>query len=117
MTVNRQILLKQRPNGVPTPEDFALAEAPMPVLADGELLIQPAPPDVVGDDPDVGDGFLPDRPVERDLDVGLNVVGVQLTESGDGVVVAAADVDHQLLAVVPVNIHQQVGAQQVPLHE
>lgn len=40
MAINRQILLKQRPNGVPTPEDFALAEAPMPTLADGELLIR-----------------------------------------------------------------------------
>lgn len=40
MTVNRQIVLKRRPNGIPVPEDFALAEAPMPVLAEGEILVR-----------------------------------------------------------------------------
>lgn len=40
MTVNRQIVLKRRPNGVPVPEDFGMIESPMPVLAEGELLIR-----------------------------------------------------------------------------
>jgi NADPH-dependent curcumin reductase CurA len=38
--VNRQIWLKSRPNGIPQPEDFAIREASIPAIAEGEFLIQ-----------------------------------------------------------------------------
>ncbi len=38
--VNRQIFLKSRPNGIPRPEDFALREAPIPSIGQGEFLIR-----------------------------------------------------------------------------
>ena len=37
---NKQVLLKRRPNGLPVPEDFALAEAPLPEPGDGEVLLR-----------------------------------------------------------------------------
>ena len=37
--VNRQVLLKSRPTGIPGPDNFELAEAPMPSLGEGELLV------------------------------------------------------------------------------
>jgi hypothetical protein len=37
-TVNRQIVLKRRPTGAPTPDDFALVEAPVPRLEPGHVL-------------------------------------------------------------------------------
>lgn len=40
MTTNRQILLKRRPVGEPTPADFELAERPVPEPADGEVLVR-----------------------------------------------------------------------------
>lgn len=36
--MNRQILLKRRPQGMPVEEDFELAEAPIPELGEGEFL-------------------------------------------------------------------------------
>jgi NADPH-dependent curcumin reductase CurA len=36
--VNRQIVLKKRPVGMPTPADFALEDGPIPEPADGEVL-------------------------------------------------------------------------------
>src|ERR1700679_662035 len=38
--VNRQIFLKSRPNGIPQPEDFALREAPIPSIGQGQFLIR-----------------------------------------------------------------------------
>ena len=40
MVVNRRILLKRRPKGMPTPEDFEFAEAPMPDPDPGEVLVR-----------------------------------------------------------------------------
>lgn len=40
MAANRQIVLKQRPSGVPKPEDFKLSQAPVPALLEGEFLIR-----------------------------------------------------------------------------
>jgi len=37
---NRRIVLKSRPVGLPTPENFALENAPMPVAGDGEMLVR-----------------------------------------------------------------------------
>jgi len=38
--MNRQILLKSRPLGMPTAENFELSETPFPSLSDGELLLK-----------------------------------------------------------------------------
>jgi NADPH-dependent curcumin reductase CurA len=37
---NRQVLLKRRPNGSPTPADFEVIDAPIPDPADGEVLVR-----------------------------------------------------------------------------
>jgi NADPH-dependent curcumin reductase len=37
---NRQVLLKRRPTGSPTPADFEIAEAPMPDPGEGEVLVR-----------------------------------------------------------------------------
>ena len=37
-TVNRQIVLKRRPTGAPTPDDFGLVEAPIPRPEAGHVL-------------------------------------------------------------------------------
>jgi NADPH-dependent curcumin reductase CurA len=37
---NRQVLLMRRPNGMPVPEDFEIAEAPLPEPKDGEVLLR-----------------------------------------------------------------------------
>src|ERR1700730_16663140 len=36
---NRQVLLKRRPTGGPTPDDFAIADAPLPDPGAGEVLV------------------------------------------------------------------------------
>jgi NADPH-dependent curcumin reductase len=38
MSINRQIRLKSRPAGTPTPGNFELAEAPIPAAGDGEVV-------------------------------------------------------------------------------
>ena len=37
---NRQVLLKRRPTGAPRADDFELADAPIPDLAEGEVLVR-----------------------------------------------------------------------------
>ena len=37
---NRQVLLKRRPTGAPTPADFEIAEAPLPDPGEGEVLVR-----------------------------------------------------------------------------
>jgi len=37
---NRQIVLKRRPSGLPVPEDFAIADAPLPEPQAGEVLLR-----------------------------------------------------------------------------
>lgn len=39
-SVNRQIVLAARPNGLPTESDFKLVHAPVPELKDGEVLVR-----------------------------------------------------------------------------
>ena len=58
MKTIRQILLARRPNGMPVPEDFALAEAPMPRPGPGEMRVRMCVGSV---DPAIR-GFLDDRP-------------------------------------------------------
>jgi NADPH-dependent curcumin reductase CurA len=58
MDTIRQIILVQRPQGVPKTEDFALAEAPMPRPREGEILVKMRVGSV---DPAIR-GFLDDRP-------------------------------------------------------
>ena len=38
--MNCQVLLTSRPAGIPQAENFALAEAPVPELADGQFLVR-----------------------------------------------------------------------------
>ena len=38
--MNRQVLLRSRPAGIPQAENFELAEAPVPALADGQFLVR-----------------------------------------------------------------------------
>lgn len=38
--INRQIVLKSRPQGTPTPQNFAMVEGPMPQPGDAEVLIK-----------------------------------------------------------------------------
>ncbi len=37
---NRQIVLKRRPDGLPVPEDFAIAEGPLPEPGEGEVVLR-----------------------------------------------------------------------------
>jgi NADPH-dependent curcumin reductase CurA len=37
---NRQVLLKRRPTGAPTTDDFEIVDAPIPDLVDGEVLVR-----------------------------------------------------------------------------
>jgi NADPH-dependent curcumin reductase CurA len=39
-SINRQIYLKSRPNGIPQPEDFAIREAPIPDIGENQFLIR-----------------------------------------------------------------------------
>jgi NADPH-dependent curcumin reductase CurA len=38
--MNRQVLLKRRPNGMPVPEDFAIADSPLPEPGEGQVLLR-----------------------------------------------------------------------------
>lgn len=38
--VNRQVLLKSRPSGIPQAEHFEIVEAPVPTIADGQVLVR-----------------------------------------------------------------------------
>jgi len=38
--LNRQVLLKRRPTGLPRPEDFEIADAPLPDPREGEVLVR-----------------------------------------------------------------------------
>ena len=37
---NRQVILKSRPSGIPEAENFEIVEAPMPALAEGQVLVR-----------------------------------------------------------------------------
>ena len=37
---NRQVLLKRRPSGAPTPADFEIVDGPLPDPRDGEVLVR-----------------------------------------------------------------------------
>src|SRR4051794_41680529 len=38
--MNRQVLLKRRPNGMPVPDDFAIVERPLLEPGDGQVLLR-----------------------------------------------------------------------------
>lgn len=76
-TTVRQIILARRPQGVPVPEDFALAVAPMPVPAPGEMLVKMH---VCSLDPAIR-GFLDDRPSYfPPVQLGAPIAGMSLGE-------------------------------------
>src|SRR3546814_10315553 len=73
----RQVLLARRPHGVPTPEDFKLAESEMPVPGEGEFLVAMRVGSV---DPAIR-GFLDDRPSYLPpVALGAPVAGMSLGE-------------------------------------
>jgi NADPH-dependent curcumin reductase CurA len=73
----KQILLARRPEGVPVPEDFELAEAPMPVPGAGEFLVAMRVGSV---DPAIR-GFLDDRPSYLPpVAIGAPIAGMSLGE-------------------------------------
>lgn len=77
MKTIRQIVLVRRPVGVPVPEDFALAEAPMPQPGPGELLVKMRVGSV---DPAIR-GFLDDRPSYLPpVALGAPIAGMSLGE-------------------------------------
>src|SRR5690606_15566268 len=77
MQTVKQILLARRPEGVPVPEDFELAEAPMPVPGEGEFLVAMRVGSV---DPAIR-GFLDDRPSYLPpVALGAPIAGMSLGE-------------------------------------
>ena len=38
--INRQVVLKAHPNGIPLPSDFDLVEGTVPTPGEGEMLVQ-----------------------------------------------------------------------------
>jgi NADPH-dependent curcumin reductase CurA len=77
MQTIRQILLARRPTGVPVPDDFTLAEAPMPVPGPGEILVRMRVGSV---DPAIR-GFLDDRPSYLPpVALGAPIAGMSLGE-------------------------------------
>lgn len=77
MQTVRQIVLKRRPTGVPVPEDFALAQAPMPEIGPGEMLVKMRVGSV---DPAIR-GFLDDRPSYLPpVAIGAAIAGMSLGE-------------------------------------
>src|SRR4051794_38543173 len=75
--INRQLVLKERPEGLVRHEDFELVEAPMPEIADGEALLEVK---YMGIDATVrtwlnrGEGYLP--PVEIGEPVRCSTIGM-----------------------------------------
>ncbi len=71
MTTTRQIVLAQRPNGWPTPDDFRLEEVELPALGDGQVLVRNTAMSV---DPymrgrmNEGDSYVPAFQVDQPLD-------------------------------------------------
>ncbi len=73
----RQIMLARRPSGVPVADDFALAEAPMPVPGPGQFLVRMKVGSV---DPAIR-GFLDDRPSYLPpVAIGAPIAGMSLGE-------------------------------------
>lgn len=67
MVLNRQVVLASRPQGVPVPENFRLAESPVRELEEGEILIEnqvfAIDPAVRGMLDDRDDSYLPAVPI------------------------------------------------------
>ena len=85
MTQNRRFLLVRRPNGTPVAEDFKLESSAMPVLADGQFLIQnryasldPAMRGWMDDAP----SYMP--PIPLGEPVRASTVGVVVESKADG---------------------------------
>lgn len=77
MTTTRHITLARRPTGIPTPDDFALTEGPMPEPGPGEMLVKMRVGSV---DPAIR-GFLDDRPSYLpSVAIGAPINGMSLGE-------------------------------------
>ncbi|MGI8661680.1 MAG: NADP-dependent oxidoreductase [Acidimicrobiales bacterium] len=81
---NRQIVLRQRPEGLVRPSDFSIVEAPIPEIADGEALLRV---EYLGIDATVrtwlnrGEGYLP--PVEIGEVVRCSTIGMVVASKCD----------------------------------
>lgn len=70
--VNRQIVLRRRPVGAPSVEDFALVEAPIPAPAEGEVLCRTI---YLSLDPYMRGRMNPGRSYARGVELGEVMVG------------------------------------------
>jgi NADPH:quinone reductase-like Zn-dependent oxidoreductase len=69
---NRQVLVKQRPAGAPTVEDFEIADGPLPDPADGEVLVRAI---YLSLDPHMRGRISAARSYAKPVDVGAVVEG------------------------------------------
>ena len=69
---NRQVLLKRRPTGAPTAADFAIADAPLPDPAEGEVLVRGI---YLSLDPYMRGRISGQRSYSRPVDVGAVIEG------------------------------------------
>ena len=60
--MNRQVLLKRRPNGMPVPDDFVIVEGPLSEPDDGQVLLRGI---YLSLDPYMGGGSAVSAPMRR----------------------------------------------------
>jgi NADPH-dependent curcumin reductase CurA len=77
MPINRQILLKSRPEGLPTVANFELAERPAPEPAEGEVLTRTL---FLSLDPYMRGRMSAARSYAKPVDVGAVMVGATVGE-------------------------------------
>lgn len=77
MPVNRQVVLKSRPLGVPKPTDFALVDSPLPRPADGEVLRRTI---YLSIDPYMRGRIGEGRSYAKPVDLGQVIVGGTVSE-------------------------------------
>jgi NADPH-dependent curcumin reductase len=76
-SINRQILLKSRPEGAPGPDNFELAQAPMPEPGDGEVLMRTR---YLSLDPYMRGRMSAAKSYAKPVDVGAPMVGGTVAE-------------------------------------
>ena len=94
-TTNRQIVLKSRPEGWPAPDNFEMREAPLPDIADGDVLVRAL---YMSLDPYMRSRIGTDRPpAERmPLDSPMEARVVGRVAAGLNIVAFAEPVQHHL---------------------
>jgi len=118
--VNQRIVLKRQSDGMPSVDDFGLAEAPVPTPGDGEILVRAVHLSL---DPYIRKAIRGDHPGHRKLDPGDVIYGrsvcrvVQSRNAsfkvGDALV---AETGWQLVAAIPTSkVVQRIDQSQGPL--